>query len=228
MTDTSAGGFAEIARQLHEEPDLEQTLDRTLELACEAVGCDSAGVFLLHGHKRVESAAVTDTTVEKADRLQLECGKGPCLEAMADHETFVIDDTATDPRWHEWSARVAEIGYRSVLSIRLFTNQHTIGSLNLYARRPAAFGPDEVAVGQILGRHASVALATARNEDSLRQAVDARHVIGQAQGILMERFDLTVDQAFSVLRRYSQDRNLKLRAVAEEIIASRELPSSTG
>ena len=144
---------------------------------------------------------------------------------MADHETVVIDDTATDQRWHEWSSRVAEIGYRSVLSIRLFTNQHTIGSLNLYARRPAAFGPDEAAVGQIFGRHASVALATARNEDSLRQAVDARHVIGQAQGILMERFDLTVDQAFSVLRRYSQDRNLKLRAVAEEMIASRELPS---
>ena len=70
-----------------------------------------------------------------------------------------------------------------------------------------------------------MALATARNEDSLRQAIDARHVIGQAQGILMERFDLNADQAFSVLRRYSQDRNLKLRAVAEEMIASRELPS---
>ncbi len=80
-------------------------------------------------------------------------------------------------------------------------------------------------MGQIFGGHASVALATARNEDSLRQAIDARHVIGQAQGILMERFDLNADQAFSVLRRYSQDKNLKLRAVAEEMIASRVLPS---
>ena len=183
MTDTSAEDFAEIARRLHEEPDLEQTLDRILEVACEAVGCDSGGVFLLHGQKRVESAAVTDPVVEKADRLQLECGKGPCLEAMADHETVVIHDTATDQRWQDWSSRVADIGYRSVLSIRLFTNQHTIGSLNLYARRPAAFGRDEAAVGQIFARHASVALATARNEESLRQAVDARHVIGQAQGI---------------------------------------------
>jgi GAF domain-containing protein len=225
MTDTWAGDFADIARELHEEPDLAQTLDRIVELACESVECDSAGVFLLHGRQRVESAAVTDPTVEKADRLQLECGMGPCLEAMADHETIVIHDTATDPRWNAWSAQVAEIGYRSVLSIRLFTNQYTIGSLNLYARRPAAFGADEAAVGQIFGGHASVALAAARNEDSLRQAIDARHVIGQAQGILMERFDLNADQAFSVLRRYSQDKNLKLRAVAEEMIASRVLPS---
>jgi GAF domain-containing protein len=225
MTDTSAEDFAEIARRLHEEPDLEQTLDRIVAVACEAIGCDSAGIFLLHGQQRVESAAVTDPTVEQADRLQLECREGPCLEAMADHETVVIHDTATDPRWNEWSSQVADIGYRSVLSIRLFTNQYTIGSLNLYARRPAAFGPDEAAVGQIFGGHASVALAAARNEDTLRQAIDARHVIGQAQGILMERFDLTADQAFSVLRRYSQDKNLKLRAVAEEMIASRQLPS---
>jgi GAF domain-containing protein len=225
MTDTFAEEFAEIARQLHEEPDLEQTLDRIVTLACEAVQCDSAGVFLLHGRKRVESAAVTDPPVEKADHLQLECGEGPCLEAMADHETVVIHDTATDPRWNAWSSQVADIGYRSVLSIRLFTNQYTIGSLNLYARRPGAFGADEAAVGSIFGGHASVALSSARNEDSLRQAIDARHVIGQAQGILMERFDLTADQSFSVLRRYSQDKNLKLRAVAEEMIASRELPS---
>ena len=225
MTDTFAEDFAEIARQLHGEPDLEQTLDRIVALACEAVECDSAGVFLLHGRKRVESAAVTDPLVEKADSLQLQCGEGPCLEAMADHETVVIHDTATDPRWNAWSSQVADIGYRSVLSIRLFTNQYTIGSLNLYARRPAAFGPDEAAVGQIFGGHASVALAAARNEDSLRQAIDARHVIGQAQGILMERFDLNADQAFAVLRRYSQDKNLKLRAVAEEMIASRVLPS---
>ena len=110
MTDTWAGDFAEIARELHEEPDLAQTLDRIVELVCESVECDSAGVFLLHGRQRVESSAVTDPTVEKADRLQLECGMGPCLEAMADHETIVIHDTATDSRWNAWSAQVADIG----------------------------------------------------------------------------------------------------------------------
>ena len=76
----------------------------------------------------------------------------------------------------------------------------------------------------IFGQHASVALATARREAGLRQAIDARHLIGQAQGILMERFDLTADQSFAVLRRYSQENNVKLRSVAAEIIETRKLP----
>ncbi len=86
------------------------------------------------------------------------------------------------------------------------------------------FDEDDVAMAHIFGQHASVALATARREAGLRQAIDARHLIGQAQGILMERFDLTADQSFAVLRRYSQENNVKLRSVAAEIIETRQLP----
>ena len=119
---------------------------------------------------------------------------------------------------------MAELGLRSVLSIRLHTSGSTIGALNLYAGRPEAFDDDDDAVAHILARHASIALANARQESSLWQAIDARKLIGQAQGMLMERFDLDADQAFAVLRRYSQDNNIKLRVVAQRLVETRRLP----
>jgi AmiR/NasT family two-component response regulator len=96
--------------------------------------------------------------------------------------------------------------------------------LSLYALHPDAFTADDEAIAHILARHASVAVATARHEVSMAQAVDARKLVGQAMGILMERFDMNGDQAFAVLRRYSQDTNTKLRDVAQTLIDTRSLP----
>ena len=112
----------------------------------------------------------------------------------------------------------------SILSIRLHTSGQTLGGLNFYAGQRHRFSDDDIALAHIFGQHASVALATARREEGLRTAIDARHLIGQAQGILMERFGLSGDQAFAVLRRYSQDNNVRLRSVAERIIETRRLP----
>jgi AmiR/NasT family two-component response regulator len=75
-----------------------------------------------------------------------------------------------------------------------------------------------------MARHAAVAMASTREQDNLWKAIDARQLIGQAQGILMERFAIDADQAFTVLRRYSQDRNLKLNVVAQRLIETRRLP----
>jgi GAF domain-containing protein len=225
VSSSFAAAFADMARLMHQEPDVEQTVDRVAELAKQSLACDCAGVMLVHGGKQVETAATTDALVEKADKLQMECRQGPCLEAIWDHGTFVIDDTTTERRWPEWCRQVAGLGVRSVLSLRLFTHNNTLGALNLYSVEPGRFDEDDVAVAAIFAGHASVALAAARNESSLRQAIDARHLIGQAQGILMERFNLDADQAFSILRRYSQDKNVKLRTVAEEMVSSRRLPA---
>ncbi len=84
--------------------------------------------------------------------------------------------------------------------------------------------PVQVAIAHILARHASVAVATARHEKQLVAAVDARKLVGQAMGILMERFDVDGDRAFAILERYSQDTNRKLRDVAQELIDTRKLP----
>jgi len=224
VNDEFAEDFARMALQLHEGSGVEQTVERVLQFALAAIGCGHAGVMLVHGRKTVETAAATDTLVEKADRLQMECGEGPCLSAIFEQESFLVPDTAIDERWPRWSPRVADLGLRSVLTIRLTTKGSTIGALNLFDSEPNRFDADDDAVAHILARHASIALATARHESNLWHAIDARKLIGQAQGMLMERFDLDSDQAFAVLRRYSQDHNIKLREVAQRLIDTRKLP----
>ncbi len=225
MNGEHAEEFARMALELHEEPNVEQTVERVLEFACAAVGCGHAGVMLvLDKGRTIETAASTDPVVGKADQLQLECGEGPCLSAIVERDSFYVPDTATDQQWPIWSQRVAELGLRSVLGIRLSTTESTIGALNLFDATPDRFDADDDAVAHILARHASIALATARQESTLLQAIDARKLIGQAQGILMERFDLDADRAFAVLRRYSQAHNIKLREVAQRLIDTRKLP----
>ena len=214
--------FADLAKRL-QGTDFDMTLAEVIKAAIAAVGADMGGIMLVR-KGRVESAAVSSDTVVRADELQLEAGDGPCLEAIVERDRFIIDDTRSEERWPRWCAGVQELGIRSVLSIRLQTAAGTMGALNLYATAPERFSESDAVVGTILATHASVALAADKERAELRCAIDSRHMIGMAQGILMERFKLNRDQAFAVLRRYSQDRNVKLREVAAQLVESRTLP----
>lgn len=224
MAEDMAAAFADIAAALHEEPGVDETVEAVLRFALHAVDCTHAGVMLVSDSGRRVETTATDPVVEKADQLQLEYQEGPCLSAIVQHHTYLVRDTATDGRWPRWAPRVAELGLRCALGIRLHTNSTTIGSLNLFNTEPDVFDSNDEAVAQILARHASVALASARQDETLAQAIDTRNLIGQAQGLLMERFDLDPDQAFAVLRRYSQDHNVKLREVAKRLVDTRRLP----
>lgn len=223
MTPT-ASDIAAIAQRLHAQADVAETVQTVAEMARETLGADWCGVMLVHRGQKLETAAVTDDVVRRADDLQTTLGQGPCLEAVDERTTFVIHDTRTESRWPQWCKQAAGLGIRSVLSVRLFTQAGTIGSLNVYGSRPDQFDAEDAVICGIYAGHASVALAAARTESGLREAMDGRHLIGLAQGILMERFDLTTEKAFAVLRRYSQDRNMKLRQVAAHVVESRGLP----
>lgn len=220
----TAAEFAELALALHDQ-DVEHTLHDIAQLAREGLDCDHVGVYTTSG-RTVETAAATDQLIERADERQTQVGQGPCLDAIWTHDTFIVRDTATDARWPVFGPIAAELGLHSILSVRLYDDVQTLGALNMYSTTVREFDPDDVALAHIFGSHASVALSSARKEEGLLRAVDARHLIGLAQGILMERFGLDADQAFSVLRRYSQDNNVKLREVAEHVIATRALPGN--
>lgn len=136
--------------------------------------------------------------------------RGGRLETAA-----ATDDRLLDPTW------VAKL--RSVLSVSLRTPTTAVGALTMYDEAPNRFRDQDSATAQLYADHAAIAIARARTEASLWRAIEARKLIGQAQGILMERFGLTDDQAFAVLRRYSQDSNVKLRDVARKLINTRNL-----
>jgi GAF domain-containing protein len=213
-----------MALGLHQQPSVEETVESVLDYALKAVSATYASVIFVHGRSRVETAAATDPMVAGLDVLQMECGEGPDIDALADRYSVIVSDTHTETRWPTWARRMAESGIRSLLNVRLAAGADTVGTLNLYDPEPNRFDIADQEVAHIFARHAAIALAHAREKEELWRAVDSRKLVGQAQGILMERYSLDADQAFAVLLRYSQHENLKLRAVAERLIATRQLP----
>jgi GAF domain-containing protein len=215
--------FAQLAVDLHDSDGIEETVQAVVDFALQALDCSHAGVALMTGG-RLEIPATTDPVVAEIYALQIGGGDGPLTVSLREHAIVLVSDISTDDRWPDWAAKVLELGVHSVLDVPLTTSAGTVGVLGLYSTEPDAFGPDEEAIAHILARHASVAVASARQEDSLAQAIDARKLVGQAMGILMERYDLDDDRAFAVLRRYSQTTNTKLRDVAQQLIETRKLP----
>lgn len=224
MSSPAADEFAELALTLHEGGSFAETVDRVLEFAVKALHCSYAGVILVHDRSRVETVAATHPVVAELDRIQIESGEGPDLEVIADRPGVLVPDVRSETRWPSWANAVERSGVRSMLGTRLYTTQNVIGSLNFYDPEPDRFGPEDVDVAHMLARHAAVAMDAKRDAEHLWKAIDARNVVGQAQGILMERFGLDADQAFGVLRRFSQDKNLKLHVVAQRLIETRTLP----
>ena len=213
--------FEEISRELLRAKGEQPTLALTAELAVQTVeGCDECGVSIRHRDGTVQTPTCTSPLIEKADTLQYEFGEGPCLEAIWSLDTCLIEDLETETRWPRWTPAAAELGFRSILSVRLDTPEHTLGGLNLYAFTPHAFDQTDVMIASIFARHASNALAMTRRVDGLRVALRTRQAIGVAQGMLMQRYGLSLDQSFELMRRYSNDHNIRLRVLAERMVES--------
>jgi len=227
MADNDLGDrFAAVAREFGEQVTEGATLDHAVAIAREIIdGCDHAGVTLVHARRPVETAAATGRIAVRADELQYELGEGPCLDSARNDVVTMSTDLLTESRWPRWApAASAELGVRSILCFQLFTTQNSYGALNLYSERQDAFDADDQAVGMALAAQVAVALAVTRAIESRDLAIARRTVIGQAEGILMERFALDADQAFNVLRRISQDSQRKLYDVAADLVRTGQLP----
>lgn len=215
-----------LARALQEEHgDVGRTLEAITAAAVRSVpGTDECGITLVTGRRRVESRAPTGELPRVVDAVQDRLGEGPCLSAVYEQQTVRMPDLRTEHRWPAFAAEVAHLGVGSMLSFQLFVTGANLGALNLCSGRPHGFDEEAEAVGLVLASHAAVALAGAQQEERMRTAISTREVIGQAQGILMERFRLTGPQAFQVLARASSLSNRKLADLAEELTSTGDLP----
>jgi hypothetical protein len=224
--------LSEIAGVLFSAGSVTNTLAQVVALAVHTIeGCDFAGLFVIESGIVVTPVA-TDPIVEVIDTLQHQTAEGPCLDAITQASMVYAEDLVSDVRWPRFGPRAAEAGIRSALALPLAANG-TEGAVNLYAHYPAAFGVVDRAKGAILSSLASVAVTAARSMedeerriDNLHSALSSREVIGQAQGILMERERIAADQAFDVLRRASQYLNIKLREVAQSLVDTGERPET--
>ncbi|MEW2299081.1 GAF and ANTAR domain-containing protein [Streptomyces sp. NPDC006655] len=213
--------LAAMARDLLAQESVDATLARITASATELVeGCDAAGILVLHGTK-VQSLAPTEQLVVDSDRLQERLGEGPCFDAARAKDgerVFRIPDfNEEQPRWPAYGPAAHRLGVGSMMGFLLYTEDEELGALNVYSRRPGAFTEAGELAGWLLASHAAVAFSSARTHAQLERAVATRHLIGEAMGILMGSHQLTEEQAFAVLRRYSQENNIKLREVARRV-----------
>lgn len=223
--DSLSERMADFARQLQDrQDDPEATFQLAVELARASIdGCDAAALSFVRGRRTVETVAATDRMAADADRLQYELGEGPCLDAIWEHHTTHSPSLGHDARWPVWGPRAVEqTEAQSILAFQLFTHEDTLGALNLYSRHRDAFDAVAREEGLAIAAHIAIAIAASQQIHHLSIGLDTRTVIGQATGILMERFELGSARAFSVLTRLSSHSNVKLREVAAEIVANRE------
>ncbi len=218
--DDLADRMADLARDLRSQTSASLTMEHVVFAAIELVGpCDHAGITIAHRNGRVDSAAATGDVPVRSDRLQQECGEGPCVDAAWEEQLVRVPHLTRDERWPNWAPRAAaELGVGSLLCVQLFTHEHQMGALNLFAAKPDGFDTDAEEEALAIAAHAAVAVAAAQNIDQLQVGLARRTVTGQATGMLMERYGLDSHQAFEVLRRTSSETNRKIYQISGELV----------
>jgi len=217
-----------LARELLAQASPEDVLDRAVELAEQGIsGASSVSISLLDRRQQVSTAAASGDLALSGDALQYQLGEGPCLDAMWAADPVLCRNLPDDPRWPRWGAVVvADLDVHSMLSIQLSTRRRTMGSLNIYGREIDAFEPSAVALARGFAVQAAVAYGHLRDRQHLETALVTRNLIGQAQGILMERHKITADRAFEVLATASQENNVKLLEIARRVVGTGEGPAA--
>jgi GAF domain-containing protein len=233
MSESLSALHQELAGVVVVGRELDDVLSEIVQIARRAMpGSDASSITLIRD-ERGFTAAYDGQLALDADELQYERGYGPCLDAGRSGEVFIVSDMHSEERWPDYARNGAEMGVRSSLSMPLPFQGSTIGALNNSAGRPEAFGDGEVAVAEEVAAFVAIAVAnaeaSARATDdvaNMRRAMVSRSVIEQAKGILMERYKITSDQAFTLLTHASQRSNVKLRDVAEQLTTTGVLRGS--
>src|SRR6476469_9514915 len=181
-------------------------------------GVDVAGVLLVGKGGTHQTLAPTSDVMFKLDELQMTTGEGPCLQAALDEIVIRTDDFRDEPRFPKYAPKVVELGLLSALSLKLYTADRTAGALNLFGYEPRPWNSEAETIGMVLAAHAASAILASRESEQLQSALSTRDRIGQAKGIIMERFKIDDVRAFEMLRKLSQDTNTKLVDVAHRVI----------
>lgn len=197
------------------------TLGEIASLAITAVDAEMAGLSLNDSSGRTTTAAHTDQAVPDLDQAQYDAGDGPCLHAFRSREVVVVDEIGDDGRWPTYRDAAVAHGIHSSLSIPVWAADTPLGALNFYDSRPSHFGREQVAAGEVFGRHAAIVAAYFERvdaADNLQRAMESRATIEQAKGVIMATMGCSAEDAFGVLRVQSQNENRKLRDVAAELV----------
>lgn len=198
--------------------DLDTTLSNITAAAVDVLpDVSAASLTIKHADGRLETVAPTDEMLRELDTAQYALREGPCYEAAIDTVHVIAPDLANDERFPRYAPVVLRAGIRAQAGIRLFDSGESTGALNLYSPEVGAF-EDLGALSQLFAHQSAMALDYARHIGQLQEAVATRQIIGQAVGMVMERYQVDEARAFGFLTRLSSHENVKLRLVAERLV----------
>lgn len=209
-----------VADSLRTPVDVEETQALITASAVDTIaGVTSASISLTSKDRTIQTIAPTDAVAAAADRLQCELREGPCVQASFTEPVVQVDDLGDDARWRLYGPKAAALGLHSQLSFQFRADPHVRGALNLYANKPDVFDVEARYMAAMFADWAAVLLGWVRHETDMSHALESRARIGTAVGILMERYQLDHHRAFAFLARMSQTGNVKLRDIANHIVA---------
>lgn len=226
----AGSGTAELFGRLAELVYKSDSYEEISRALCDAAprlvpGCDHASLMLGQEH-RYRTAAASDDVAHRIDELERDLRTGPCVDAITD-EAFQLDpDLTRESQWPELAERVlAETTVRGVTAFRMMVADSKVGALNLFSDTPGAFTPETASEGAVLAAFAAVMLTAGEQREearTLREGLHSNREIGKAVGLLMAGHKVNSAEAFGILRKASQDMNLKIGVVAEEIVQYHE------
>jgi hypothetical protein len=221
---SSAELFRSLAEVVYVSNDFTGVYEAIVRSAPDLVeGCDHASL-MLHRDGRFYTVASSDEIAARIDAFEREIGEGPCLDAIRDESVFHDADLEDGSPWPHLAKRVlAETPVRSMAGFRIRTGDETgtSGALNLFSDTPGGLTERAVDQGIVLASFISVALVASderRSAQTLRAGLESNREIGKAMGLLMAFHKVSDEEAFGMLRRASQDMNMKLSDVARQVV----------
>ena len=213
--------MARASETINHSRTVQETLDAIVHATRTSLPeFEHVSISAKNGDGRFETAAGTDQLAWDLDGIQYELDEGPCVQALEAEPVVTVQNLRHEQRWPLYVPQAADRGVRSQLAVRLFADNTHIAGLNLYSTERDHIDPHSTESARLFAIHAAIILGHTQTEDQLNVALQSRKVIGQAMGILMERYRIDADRAFQFLVRASSANNVKLRDVADEIVTT--------
>lgn len=218
-----SASIAAAARTINQSQTLQETLQTIVEVACNSVpGFDQVGISTMHKGGAVETEAHAGDLVLRLDEVQYRKGQGPCVDTLRGSPIVAAPAIRHDQRWPQYVGEAVRLGVRAQLAVQLYLDDKGIlGGINFYSTTSEEVSEEAEAIAQLFATHAAIALGHVKERESLNEALQSRKIIGQAIGIVMERYEMNEDRAFAFLVRASSHSNIKVRAIAQELVDER-------
>jgi uncharacterized protein YigA (DUF484 family) len=223
--------FVELADSLIDDFDVIDFLQRLSTRCVELLDVSAAGILLVDQYGELQAIAASDEHTRLLELFSLQHSQGPCVDCYhsgAARVNIDLTDPATTENWAEFAAHAGEAGFRTTHAIPLRVRDRVVGAMNLFHTQSGRLTPEDVALAQAMADIATIAILQQRTLDrsrientQLQNALNSRIVIEQTKGILAERWNVSVDQAFAGLRRYSRTHQLRISDLAQAVVDGR-------